>query len=359
MLALAGAALVAALGACSSAPRGACNPHPARGEVGSICGFHDPEDVEALPSRGLLLVSQMAHESGAAGSIAALVLDGGTEPRVLWPETAAIERRGARVDGWGEARCSDAPDPARFRPHGISAAELATGELALAVVAHGEREAVELFALTGNGAAAKLAWRGCVPMPPNTSGNDVELAADGSFAVANYMPTQQGASGIWYQIAGGLGLDTGDLRVWTPASGFRTWPGSASPTPNGVTRARDGERVFAAQTGSGRVVAIDAAGRAKSVEIGGHPDNLAWSPQGELLVASHASGFAFLRCAAASGPCRSPWTLHAIDPETLRARELLRHDGEAVGGVASAAQIGSRIYFGAVFGDRIGVVELE
>jgi hypothetical protein len=337
-------ALAAALVACGSAPRGACNPHPAPGEVGSICGFRNPEDVEAVPSRGLLLVSQMAHGGGkAAGSIAALALDAAAAPRVLWPEADGTVSADARSDGWGEPRCERPPDPAQFRPHGISAAANASGELALAV----------------SGTGARLRWRGCVPMPPGTSGNDVELAPDGSFAVSNYMPSQSGVSALGYQIAGGLGIDTGDLRVWTPASGFRTWPGSASPTPNGVTRARDAEHLFTAQTGSGRVVAFDARGRAETVEIGGHPDNLAWSPSGELLVASHVSGFAFLRCAASSGPCRSPWTLHAIDPATLAAREIVRHDGSAAGGVASAAQVGSRVYLGAVFGDRIGVVDLE
>ncbi len=314
-----------------------------------------------MPARGLLLVSQMADRSGAPGSIAGLALDGASAPRVLWPDPESAVGAAAAAAGWGEPSCPGPPDPAQFQPHGISAGSgRAAAELRLAVVAHGQREAIELFVLQGAGPSARLEWRGCVPLPPGSSGNDLELAADGSLVVANYMPSQSGLRALWYEIQGGLGVDTGDLLQWTPGSGFRALPGSASPTPNGVARARGGARVFAAQTGARQVVAIDAEGGAlHAIPIGGHPDNLAWRPNGELLVASHLSGTAFLRCAASRGPCRSPWRLHAIDPVSLAAREILRHDGSAVGGVASAAEVGKRVYFGAVFGDRIGVLDLE
>ncbi len=358
---LAAAGAIAALAACESPPRGDCEPHPPAGRIGSICGFRNPEDVEAVASRGLLLVSQMADLDGTPGSIAGLSLDLARAPRVLWPAASRERAERAPTRGWGDPGCPGPPDPARFMPHGISAGvERPDGELPLAVVVHGEREAVELFALSGAAESAALDWRGCVALPPDTSGNDLELQPDGSLVIANYMPSQSGLRALFYQIAGGLGRDTGDVLLWTPGQGFRHLPGSAGPTPNGVLRSRDGRSVFAAQTGSGNVVAIDLErGAASPIRIGGHPDNLSFDSRGQILVASHLSGLAFLRCAAAAGPCRAPWTLHAIDPGTRTAREILRHDGSAVGGIASAARVGDRIFFGAVFGDRIGVVELE
>jgi hypothetical protein len=44
-----------------------------------------------------------------------------------------------------------------------------------------------------------------------------------------------------------------------------------------------------------------------------------------------------------------------IDPATMAVTEVLRHEGAVVGAVASAQQVGERVYLGAVFGDRIGV----
>lgn len=136
-------------------------------------------------------------------------------------------------------------------------------------------------------------------------------------------------------------------------------PGTEGPSPNGVWLAPDRSRLLTSHTGSGRVVRADlGSGRIASAEVPGHPDNLSTSPRGALRVATHLSGPGFLRCAFGSGPCRSPWAVWEIDPVDLRTRELLRHDGEAVGAVASVAEAFGRLYLGAVFGDRIGVVRM-
>ena len=44
-----------------------------------------------------------------------------------------------------------------------------------------------------------------------------------------------------------------------------------------------------------------------------------------------------------------------MEPDLSSATELLRHDGEALGAAASAAEVAGRFYIGAVFDDRIGV----
>jgi len=197
------AAVLLALG-CARAPRPECVPDPPPGVVGSVCGFRNPEDVAAVPSAGILLVSQMRHDdSEQGGSIAALPLgvDGAPAgpPRTLWPPASPEQRAETAGSGAvGEAGCTAAPSAKRFAPHGISVGlPRADGSLPVAVVAHDPREAIELFELIPTGGAHRLRWSGCVPLPPGTTGNDVALAPDGSLLVTNFTPRSSGPVAIY------------------------------------------------------------------------------------------------------------------------------------------------------------------
>jgi hypothetical protein len=75
-----------------------------------------------------------------------------------------------------------------------------------------------------------------------------------------------------------------------------------------------------------------------------------------VLVAVHTSGLAMLRCRFGALPCRSPWELMEVDPATGTASQRFAHDGSLLGGVSSVAEVGERLYFGAVFDDRIGLL---
>lgn len=348
---------------CASPPRGACNPDPPPGTVGSICGFANPEDVEVVQPAGLLLVSQMRRGSGG-GSLAALPLDPALQkevsPRRLWPTGERQHDVGAGPPV-GDPSCTQPPAADAFAPHGITAAPTdRPGVTRIAVVGHGVREAIELFDLSGAGNGAVLAWRGCVALPAHTVGNDVSLAGDGDIIVSNYMPAMAGWNGLYYTLKGGLGANTGDVMAWRRGQGWQHLPGTAAPSPNGVFVSPDGAYVFYAETGSGKVSRVARAGTAaaevpEQVSIGGNPDNLALSPRGTILAATHTDGAAFLLCAFGRQPCRTGWSIFEIDPATLHATLLLHHDGSVVGGVASAAEFDGRMYFGAVFDDRIGV----
>jgi hypothetical protein len=60
----------------------ACSLPSAVGELGSICGFKNPEDLHHIRSMGLVLVS----EEGFGGRLLSLRLDSlQAGPRVLWP----------------------------------------------------------------------------------------------------------------------------------------------------------------------------------------------------------------------------------------------------------------------------------
>ena len=360
--------LALALG-CGSEPRGECQPDPPAGELGSVCGFANPEDVAWLPSARLLLVSQMRHPgSEGGGSLAALPLGAAGEPiaaaRTLWPPppgSGASEPAAPALVG--DPGCAQPPSAASFYPHGIaSAAPAADGALAVAVVGHGEREAIELFRLDGAGEQASLAWTGCVRLPREATGNDVAIDPSGGLWLSNYQPATGGLRGLVYTIAGGLGRPTGEVLHWHPGSDGPDWEvvaGTRGPNPNGIALAPDGATLAVAFTGSGRVSIRPLSGAAydaRDIELGGHPDNLLWTSRATLLAPVHTRGLAVLACRFGALPCRSPWKLMEIDPLNGAVRERLAEDGSRVGAVASVAEAGERLYFGAVFDDRIGIL---
>jgi hypothetical protein len=351
--------------ACSRGePRGPCHDAPPPGAIGSVCGFENPEDVAFVPAASLLLVSQMRHPGIAAGgSLAALPLGPGGEPaarpRKLWPPEASslAGQTGAALVA-GHPGCTRPPDAARFAPHGIAVgAPGPDGEVAVAAVGHQVREAIELFALSGAGQSASLRWTGCVPLPSNATGNDVWLDEQGSVWVTNYQPAVGGLRGLYYTIAGGLGLATGEVLRWR-AESWETIAGTRGPNPNGLLLMPRTEALAVAFTGSGKVGLRPLGAEARDVEVGAHPDNLALGAGDTLLVAVHTSGLAMLRCRFGALPCRSPWELVEIDPAAGAASRRFRHDGSLVGGVSSVAEAGERLYFGAVFDDRIGMLVL-
>jgi hypothetical protein len=303
-------------------------------------------------------------DRAGGGSLAALELGPAGEvvahARRLWPPAEAAGA-GARVtlSSAGDPACTSPPEPERFAPHGLAVgATESDGETPVAVVGHGVREAVELFALRGEGGAATLRWTGCIPLPEGAIGNDVWLDAGGDLWVTNYQPALRGPRGLYYTILGGLGLPTGEVLRWRSAR-WESIAGTGGANPNGLLVLPAGEALAIAFTGSSelRLLPLTSAGApAGDIALGARPDNLSLGSRATLLAPVHTSGLAFLRCRFGALPCASPWKLLEIDPATGAASERLSHDGSRLGGVSSAAEVGERIYLGAVFDDRIGVL---
>ncbi len=374
-VAIACASLVAGLSACSRSARGACVAAPAAGSVGTLCGVRNPEDVEIVASADLILISSMRHEpGGAGGAILAASLSeaaqGRSVLRRLWPpETAPPAReQGGQLYGdsaSGDPACRQAPNPQTFSPHGLRAMRGAhEGLMRVAVVAHNQREAVELFDLVGEGDEARMYWSGCILMPPGTVANDVDFRGDGSLIVSNYQPTMSGVAALAYMLKSQLGFNTGDLLHWSPGRGWRHIPGTEARNPNGVLVSADDRNVFYAETGSGKITraSIEGAEPAAgfpSVDIGGNPDNLSWGRDGKLLAPTHAPGIGVMSCMLGARPCRAGWSLFEIDPYSLQATKIFEHDGSRIGGVSSAAYYEGTYYFGAIFDDRIGFLRLS
>ncbi|MEO8604611.1 MAG: hypothetical protein ABI629_18730 [bacterium] len=342
---------------CDSRPRGACDPEPPLGTLGTICGFTNPGDVQAVPLAGLLIVSEMC-QPGRGGALATLVPPR-TAPHRLWPTGDAAMDVGTGPLA-GDPTCTTPPPADRFAPHGITAIQTPVRGLThVAVIGHGAREAVELFDLVGTGTLARLTWRGCVPLPPDEVGNDLALTLSDEIVVSNFQPAITGLSGAYYALRAGLGLPTGDVIVWRNGEGWRHVPGTAAAGPNGIAVSPDGSTLFYAETGAERVARLPLVGAAAGASpafarLGGYPNTLSWTTRKTILAAVHTGAAGRLACLFAR-PCRSAWSIVAIDPATLATDVLLQHDGERVGAVSSVAELDGRYYFGARFDDRIGV----
>lgn len=329
---------LAAVSACSDAPRGACD---ASTEIATICGFENPEDL-ALVEGGDVVVSQMRRDD--RGGTLAVWSGEGEAPRVLWPgpQTPGIAAGPTAAD----PACPP-PEVGAFSPHGIFAAPPG-----LWVVNHGARESVEVFGLARENGALRARWLGCIELPEGTSANDVAIGRAGEVVVSNM--SAPGAM-ILASLTSQLGYPTGDVLVWESAAGWKHVPGTGARMANGVAISADGAWIYYAESGAGRVVRVRPDGSDRTeIPIPGRPDNLAWDADGRLYVAAHDSFWGLARCLR-NRPCRGGWAVFSIAPGSTEPRLVVRHDGSRLGAVASAQPAEGRLYLSAVFDDRIGV----
>jgi hypothetical protein len=347
---LAACALFAA-SACGSPPERPCTDAVPPAAIATLCGFAKPEDVAWIASRNVLLVSEMglaAPSSGGALSAVDAAPAALGARRVLWPRGPA----GPPVEEprLGDPTCETPPEPSGFSAHGLDAVPSEdAARVRVALVAHGAREAIELFDLVGEGEGLHLVWRGCVPLPPGTAGNDVAIGPAGELFVTNYLPTVHGLRALLALRAADRGEITGDVLAWSRERGWRHVAGSEASQPNGIAVSPDGATLFVAENGASRLVRMPAAGAREGSErthlpLPGRPDNLSWSRTGALLAAVLHPG------------TPGGWSLVEIAPDSLRAvLRIEARDGRPLHSVTSAADAGARLYLGSMADDRIGV----
>ncbi len=341
---------VATLAGCSGGAEPVTGCEPAHG-ITPDCRFQNPEDLVPSPSGRFIVVSQFGDMTAPQpGSLAALEPATGALTE-LFPGDAAPPRSEA---GWGDSDCPPPPVDA-FSPHGIDIQRLASGDHALYAVNHGGRESVEMFEVQDDGERIGLVWRGCVLAPDDGYFNDLVVLENGEFWVSQMFPRH--ASVLWTTLRMRLtGHSPGYVYHWTPEAGFRKLPGTDSKFANGVEKSADerflfinsyfGDAVIKVNVGTGEPVASAAVSS---------PDNLAWSPTGELLAASHHASIPdMLACQdLEKGSCGLRFQIVAIDPETMATRVLLDHEGPPMGGATVALPFGDWVYLGTFAGDRI------
>lgn len=255
--------------------------------------------------------------------------------------------------GWGHADCPGPPGTA-FSPHGLDLIERRDGRHALLVINHGGRESVEYFEVdAGIDGAMSLNWRGCVLMPEPFFLNDVVALADGGFWATHMYPRDAEMSSLLKAM---FGTDTGWVVEWRPQSGFAEVPGTRAPMPNGIARCAEERHVYLNAYLAGEIRRIDVeTGEVLASVAVSHPDNLTWTTDGRLLVASHRSGLRQLASCreAMEGACAVTFSILALDADDLTAETLLERDDVPTGAVSVALQVDEDIWLGTFAGDRV------
>ena len=359
----AGVAAASAAACMNGPPRPDCKPPTAAGEIGSICGFHSPEDLEYVRRAGLIVVSNLRLEGslGEGGGFLA-GFEPGEAPTVvrLWPAPSGAPAE--PEPALGDPTCTTPPPADRFSPHGLTSTTTDEDRVLLYVAAHASagrsREAIEIFELRGRGHDTTAIWKACIPTAGAIQANDVVLTPDGTVVVSNYQPD----GGIRHTFLAALfGIRSGNVMEWSHEAGWRVVPSTDAELANGVAVARRGETVLFAETMTGQIhrVPIAGGGGGIDIEIGGNPDNFTRTPRGTLLIATHTAGAAFMACRFGRKPCTTSWAVYELDPDTLATHKVLEHDGSAIGAVATALEVDGLLYFGSVFDDRAGVMRIS
>ena len=259
--------------------------------------------------------------------------------------------------GWGDPSCSGSPGVA-FSPHGLALAKRPDAALQLLVVNHGGRESVELFEVSDSDSAPSLVWRGCAIPPEDSWLNDVAALPDGGFVTTHMFPRH---GGVVARLKGLLGLSTGWVLEWHEASGWRKLAGSDGPMPNGIEASRDGETLYVDLYLGDEVrkLSRNTGETLASVEIAS-PDNVLFSPDGSLLVASHNAPLnEMLACGELErGACPFHYSIVELDPDTLKPHALYENAGPPMGAGTAALRIGNELLIGSFKGDRIVRVTL-
>ena len=320
-----------------------------------ICGTRRPEDMAHIPNQPMLVVSEMGDptDHGVAGSLSLLNIETKAFTR-LYP---LDENKVNNEKIWGDPDCPQ-HTPRVLAPHGIHLSLRKDGDLQLLAVNHGSREAIEYFQLDVEGGNPSLQWRGCVIPTPATFMNNVVSLADGGFIATqafDYEAFSIGPLNIEL-IKGILGWDTGYVFEWHPESGFKKVIGGDGRFVNGVALSKDGNSIYATYYMGNEVRRIDRnTGKLLATTTIDEPDNLTWTDDGNLLVASHQGTLLdkLVCLKVTDAACVFKFGIYQLDPETLSVKEVINHRGLPMGAVTVAKQVGDHLYLGSYAGNRV------
>lgn len=352
-LASALAAFLLAAAAPAAGPILDCEP---KDNARPICKFTNPEDIVPLPGNQALIIGEYGSSSKDHSGELVLFVLASEERRTLF---RGGEKPAVAQPGWGDPACTSPPTRA-FNAHGIDLVRRDDGRLALLVVQHAGREAIELFEVLGTGSDWHVAWRGCVPAPANASLNEVVGLPDGSFYTTK-MDSLEGA----LDFEGGMPTaPTGHAFAWSEKTGYRKIEGTDGIMPNGIEASPDGRLVYMNASGDGSIRKVDVAtGRELGRAPVDSPDNVTWAPDGKRLLVASLGGLDpsdFQACQQMTrGACGIPFRIVAIDAETMTPVGVIySSDGPPMGAGTVGLQVGEELFIGSFKGDRILRVSL-
>lgn len=328
------------------------------GEYGFICGLQNAEDLVQVPDTQWIIASSMAP------AMPLYLIDATAKTwSGLYPGISGE----ARHDKERFADCPGPPDTSTWVTHGLNLQPGPGNHSTLYVVAHGGREAIEVFDLVAGGDRPELLWIGCLLTPEGLQANSVASRADGSLLIT--VPLLPGIS-----INDGLGgKPTGGVYRWSPGdSTFSAVVGTEMPYANGIEFSPDGETFYVASSGNMNITAWSNTNPArllgKSADLDFLPDNLHLAPDGTLLTAGLNLDDSVCGEVDRTGPfdfqafmtCPRAFTVWSADPETLEGRVIATGPANPqFSNITMALPVGDELWIGTFHGDRVAYTAMS
>jgi hypothetical protein len=318
------------------------------GGLSFLCGPVAAEDLVRVPGTHWIIGSGMV-EKGGPGRLH--LIDAAKKAwEILYPGANPQNE----FDAKSYASCPGAPDAKTFGAHGIAIHDDGHRTATLLAVNHG-REAIEVFKLDAAGAKPVIRWIGCVPMDKSVSLNSVAFLPGGGFVATKfYDPTSKESFGaiMAHKLTGGV-------LKWQSGGETKPIAGTDLSGANGIEVSKDGKSVYVAAWGAQEVVRfshIDGVVQKTVVKVNFWPDNLRWAPDGTILVTGQNTS------ADASGGFTGfkGWTVAKLDPQKMKATEILKDGGESPLQNASVAiDVDGTLWIGPFSGNRVAYKALK
>ena len=307
--------------------------------AGVVGGVWSPEDLAQLEGTPWVLVSAMRRERGVGALLAVNSASENGATVVAWDAAAEAGRLGAE----------------RFDPHGIDTRPLGDNLFEVLVVDHGAGEAVARLTIDVAGERPVVRKGERIEQPAGTSGNAVAHDRDGGFVLTSmFDPNDPGFVTRLSQ-----GEPTGGVWRWSADGGWRRL-GPRLSGANGIVVAED-RAIIVSEWATQKLWRLSAEGEVEArVALDFLPDNLRWTPKGDLLLAGQISDPKTLFERSAAGlPCPMGYQVVRVEPTALRVTPLIDVSDVGArtagfGGATGAAQIGEQIWVGSFTGESVG-----
>jgi hypothetical protein len=302
-----------------------------------IAGPVGSEDIVHVPGTPWLIASGLNLGAPAQFSL----ID--TRTKTAVPLALSCQPGGAEGD-----QGATPPELSSMSTDGLALREGSGGGPVLFAANHGDRLAIEIFAIDSAEARPALRWIGCARLPPNALPNAVRPLPDGTvLVICPYDPTDRDC---WSRMA--RGENTGRILRWHAGRGVEELPNGAMSGGNGLEVSTDGSLVYASAWSARELVVLSLRdGQRRAIALDFLPDNIHALADGTLLVAGQRTTVeAIAACTGAS--CPQPWVVARIDPESGEVRELLSGEGSAKVNYACGALVVGDTMYVTVRGDR-------
>lgn len=320
---------------------------PAGATLGFVEGPVNAEDIAAVPNSRWLIASGFVIDPVKESGNLYLI------DREMRTSTALHPGR-IEVRPAGPPYLEAPPDFATWSTHGVHLREERAGLHTLYVVHHGSRESIELFEVDARGDEPKVTWIGAIEQDVDVSGNAVAPLPDGGILATKFNSASDPEA--YRNLVSGR--QTGNIKEWQPAAGWRDIPGTECSGPNGVDVSADGRFFFVASWPNGTLSRFGlgvGAEEPRQIDLGFLPDNVKVQPDGALLVAGQEAADAETAYEemVREDVIHLPIRVARVDPDTLASEDLVDMRHEEFGNAATALYADGELWLSTTRGNRL------